>query len=57
MDAARNSYWSSFGGRPGLSWLMTDFREMLRGMGLDEDLLVNLFVQNPARAFAFTKPV
>jgi hypothetical protein len=29
MDAARRSYWKSYGGAPGLSFLLTDFRRQM----------------------------
>lgn len=55
MDAARPSYWKSYGGSPGLSFLLTDFSTQLRAAGLGESNLHQIFVANPARAFAFTK--
>ncbi len=53
MDAARQSYWKSYGGAPGLSFLLTTFSSQLRAAGLSENLLQNIFVHNPARAYAF----
>ena len=34
MDAARNSYWLSYGGSPGLNFLLTTFKADLQQMGL-----------------------
>ncbi len=53
MDAARRSYWASYGGKPGLNYLLVEFRRQLRAAGLGEELLENIFVANPARAYAF----
>jgi len=53
MDAARQSYWKSYGGRPGLSYLLTDFRKQLLCAGLSEELWRRIMIKNPADAFAF----
>ncbi len=53
MDAARRSYWKNYGGEPGLSYLLTDFRGQLLQAGLDEKLWRRIMVENPAEAFAF----
>ena len=34
MDMARNSYWKSYGGKPGLTFLLTTFKNDLEKMGL-----------------------
>jgi phosphotriesterase-related protein len=39
MDAERRSYWRSFGGGPGLSFLLTDFSAQLRAAGVSPSLL------------------
>jgi predicted metal-dependent phosphotriesterase family hydrolase len=53
MDAARYTYWRSYGGRPGLDFLLTTFRNALtaRGLGGYWSLLM---VQNPAAVFGFS---
>lgn len=54
MDAARNTYWRSYGGSPGLDFLMTTFRRELIDRGLDgywEDIMV----KNPARLYVFCR--
>lgn len=53
MDAAKNSYWQSYGGTPGLNFLLTTFKEDLGKMGLGE-YFDNLFFKNPAELYAFT---
>jgi phosphotriesterase-related protein len=53
MDAARRSYLSAYGGRPGLTWLLDGFSAMLDERGIGADRRRRLFVENPARAFAF----
>ncbi len=54
MDAARNTYWRSYGGKPGLDYLMTTFRGELKQRGLDlywEDVML----KNPARVYSFAE--
>lgn len=51
MDAARRGYWKSYGGAPGLSFLLTDFAKHLT-----PEMKQQLFVNNPARVFAFAPP-
>src|SRR5690606_14526318 len=53
MDAARASYWASYGGAPGLTYLLSGFVEMLRERGIGQDLIRRMFVDNPKAAFAF----
>lgn len=50
MDAARNSYWKAYGGTPGMSFLLTDFSNRLT-----PEMHQRIFLQNPARAFAFAR--
>jgi 5-phospho-D-xylono-1,4-lactonase len=54
MDAARQGYYAAFGGSPGLPYLLREFSDTMAGIGLDERAQRRLFVDNPARAFAFT---
>jgi phosphotriesterase-related protein len=53
MDAARQGYYRAFGGSPGLPYLLREFSVLLDERGLDEAIRRRLFVDNPARAFAF----
>jgi phosphotriesterase-related protein len=50
-DAARASYWRSYGGGPGLAALLRE----ARGSGLDEAALHRVFVATPARAYSILK--
>jgi hypothetical protein len=52
MDAARSRYWNSFGGSPGLTFLLGPFSEILRSRGWKPSHLETVFVTNPARAYA-----
>jgi len=54
-DGARPTLWRSYGGTPGLDWLLTGFCDLLRAAGLTEGHLQAVFVDNPARAFAFRR--
>ena len=53
MDAARRSYWSNYGGAPGLSHLLTDFGVRLRKSGLSEAQIHAIFVTTPAATYSF----
>jgi predicted metal-dependent phosphotriesterase family hydrolase len=53
MDAARTSYWRSYGGKPGLRYLVDEFGPILVAAGLEEPLLHKILFENPAGAFAF----
>lgn len=56
MDAARASYWTSHGGKPGMSYLLTTFRTELRAAGVSGEQLQKIFVTTPADAYAFRNP-
>lgn len=53
MDAARQGYYRAFGGAPGLDYLLTDFSRAMAARGIDDAQRRAIFVDNPARAFAF----
>ncbi len=53
MDAARQGYYHAYGGSPGLAWLLDGFAAQMRERGIDDAVQRRLFVENPARAFAF----
>ena len=55
MDAARQGYYAAFGGSPGLPYLLRGFSDAMEARGLDGAMRRRLFVDNPARAFAFTE--
>jgi predicted metal-dependent phosphotriesterase family hydrolase len=56
MDMARNSYWKSYGGAPGLNFLLTTFKDELNKMNLAE-YSDDLFCQNPQKLFSFSKKI
>lgn len=53
MDAARRSYWKSYGGGPGLAYLYRDFKNQIVEAGISEELIHKVFVTTPARVFSF----
>lgn len=53
MDAARRSYWKSYGGKPGLSYLYGDFRHRMSEAGISDELIHRVFVSTPARVYSF----
>ena len=55
MDAARQGYYRAFGGSPGLPYLLREFSAAMEACGLDAKIRHQLFVDNPARAFAFAE--
>lgn len=52
MDAARRGYWKAYGGTPGLTYLLTTFNEQLLEAGQRDSDIHQIFVANPARAYA-----
>jgi predicted metal-dependent phosphotriesterase family hydrolase len=54
MDAARHTYWKSYGGKPGLTYLLTDFITELHKRGL-ADYQKKIFIENPRQLYAFVK--
>lgn len=53
MDAAKTTYWQSYGGKPGLNFLLTTFKDDLQQMGLGQ-YYENIFVKNPAQLYSFS---
>ncbi len=52
MDMARNTYWKSYNGSPGLNYLLTDFQEQMKKRGLQE-YIKEIFFNNPHQLFQF----
>ena len=52
MDMAKHSYWKSYGGQPGLTYLITDFRQLLQQRGLDT-YFERMFFHNPQKLYTF----
>jgi phosphotriesterase-related protein len=55
MDAARQGYYRAFGGSPGLAFLLREFSDAMAARGIGPAIRARLFVDNPARAFAFAE--
>jgi predicted metal-dependent phosphotriesterase family hydrolase len=53
MDAARRKYWRSYGGAPGLRFLLREFVPHLRIVGLAKDDIDAIFIRNPQRCYSF----
>jgi phosphotriesterase-related protein len=56
LDAARQGYYHVYAGSPGLAWLLDGFSRAMTEHGLGPDVWRAVFVDNPARAFAFAPP-
>jgi predicted metal-dependent phosphotriesterase family hydrolase len=56
MDAARQGYYSVYGGAPGLDWLLRGFSDLMDEVRIGAADRHRLFVDNPARTFAFCGP-
>jgi phosphotriesterase-related protein len=57
MDAARRGYWRSYGGDPGLSFLLTTFSEQLFARGLTQVQWQRVFLSTPAHTYAFASTI
>lgn len=55
MDMAKNSYWKSYGGSPGLNYLIETIPDFLKSKGLAA-YSQNLFFENPKALFSFFEP-
>lgn len=55
MDAARPSYWRSYGGSPGLSFLLNEFSQAMTARGIDKEAWKRIFIANPASTYSFRK--
>jgi phosphotriesterase-related protein len=53
LDAARQGYWTAYGGSPGWAFLLGGFADAMRERGLGDDAQQRLFVDNPARLYSF----
>jgi phosphotriesterase-related protein len=54
MDMAKNAYWKSFGGSPGLNYLLETIPVFLRSKDM-EAYFQNLFFENPKHLYTFFK--
>ena len=53
LDAARQGYWTQFGGAPGWTYLLGEFSDLMRERGLGDAEQHSLFVEAPAGAYTF----
>ncbi len=53
LDAARQGYWTEFGGSPGWTYLLGEFSDLMRERGLGDAELHTLFVEAPGGAYSF----
>jgi len=53
LDAARQGYWTQFGGAPGWTYLLGEFSDLMRERGLGDAEQHILFVEAPGGAFTF----
>jgi predicted metal-dependent phosphotriesterase family hydrolase len=56
MDAARQGYWTAYGGAPGMTFLLGAFAAQMRERGLGDREQAVMFVANPARVYGFLTP-
>lgn len=52
MDMAKSSYWKSYGGKPGLPYLLTTFKQELEKRGFG-DYYNQMFFDNPQQLYTF----
>ena len=52
MDMAKNAYWKSYGGKPGLNYLIETIPDFLRSRGLEEHFQ-KIFFDNPRNLYTF----
>jgi predicted metal-dependent phosphotriesterase family hydrolase len=53
MDASRRKYWRSYGGNPGLRFLLREFVHRFRSGGLAQRDIDKIFIDNPQRCYSF----
>ncbi|MFW6310045.1 MAG: phosphotriesterase family protein, partial [Prolixibacteraceae bacterium] len=53
MDMAKNIYWKSYGGHPGITYLINNVPDFLKQSGLQE-YYQNIFWENPKKIFSFS---
>lgn len=52
MDMAKNAYWKSYGGKPGLTYLIETIPPFLKSKGLQEHYQ-KIFFENPRKLYSF----
>lgn len=56
MDMAKNQYWKSYGGKPGLNYLIDNIPDFLSAKGLKE-YYQKIFFDNPKELYGFFQPI
>ncbi|WP_273565507.1 phosphotriesterase family protein [Maribacter halichondriae] len=56
MDMAKNVYWKSYGGSPGMNYLIKTIPDFLKSKGMEE-YFQKLFFDNPKRLYAFSNTI
>ncbi len=51
-DLARRSYWTCYGGKPGLMYLITQLEQNLITLGFTRDMLDQIWINNPRAVFS-----
>lgn len=54
-DLARRSYQCAYGGQPGFKYILEKFIPRMRDEGFDDQVIEDIFVNNPARALVLNK--
>ena len=54
-DLARQSYQCAYGGAPGLKYILEEFIPRMRREGFSEEIIADIFVNNPAQGIEFLK--
>jgi len=55
-DISRQGYWKSYGGGPGLDFIVEGFRQQLSAAGVSNVDLQKLYVENPRRFLTWREP-
>lgn len=55
-DMGKKSYLKSYGGEPGLSYILREFKHNLLENGIGETEIEQILVKNPRRVFSFNPP-
>jgi phosphotriesterase-related protein len=55
MDAARRSYWKHYGGKPGMCFLQAIWTKHMQQVGITDEQIQQIFIDNPAQAYTFSK--
>ncbi|MBA2747186.1 MAG: hypothetical protein H0U45_00255 [Tatlockia sp.] len=54
-DISRQGYWKSYGGKPGVSFLINDYRRLMQEAGLSVEQVNQFYIDNPRRFLTWAK--